>query len=541
MAEAELKTSPKKAPRTIKVRKRRLRRDDVHVVDKPTLKTAMGGTLVGNFMEWYDIGVYGYLALTMGQLFLPEGSDAAQKLFGLATFAVTFVARPLGGIFFGNLGDKIGRQKVLATTLIMMASSTVLIGLLPTAAVWGIWATIALIVLKLLQGFSTGGEYAGATTFVSEYAPDKRRGFFAAFLDLGSYLGFAAGAVVVTILELTLGHDAMMEFGWRIPFLIALPLGASAIYFRLKIEESPAYAAAQDAAEHRNESIDDDKMTETGTKGVLKHYWREIIVAFFLVAAANTTGYALTSYMPTYLTDNLGYDALKGTAITIPILVVMALLIPLGGKLSDRIGRRPVLWIASGSTILFAIPAFKLMALGHVWSTALGLAMMAFSVMFYVANLASALPAQFPTASRYAGMGIAYNLGVALLGGTAGLIMEALVQATGDNMMPAYWLMFMSAVGAITVYFLKESANRPLPGSFPSVETEAEVRPLVENQIADEHLDHDEMPLDVVPVTHPDVVPAGEAETHTVPVDSVDDDVLAESRPTGEAAPRGAK
>ncbi len=545
-AEADQKTSPKK---TIQVRKRRLRRDDVHVVDKPTLKTAMGGTLVGNFMEWYDVGVYGYLAVTMGYLFLPEGSDAAQKLFGLATFAVTFVARPLGGVVFGHLGDKMGRQKVLAATLIMMASSTVLIGLLPTAAVWGIWATIILVLLKLLQGFSTGGEYAGATTFVSEYAPDKKRGYFAAFLDLGSYLGFAFGALLVTVLEVVLSREDMLAYGWRIPFLVALPLGASAIYFRMKIEESPAYAAAQDAAENRNEAVVDDKMTESGTKGVLKHYWREIIVAFFLVAAANTTGYALTSYMPTYLTDNLGYDVLKGTAITVPILVVMALLIPFGGRLSDRIGRRPVLWIAAGSTFLFAIPAFKLMALGEVWATALGLALMAFSVLFYVANLASALPAQFPTASRYAGMGIAYNLGVALLGGTAGLIMEALVQATGDNMMPAYWLMFMAAVGGVTVYFLKESANRPLPGSFPSVETEEEVRPLLENQSEDETIDYNELPLDVVPVTHPDVVSDEEAETYTVPAESVDDDVLAEARehqstggdPAGEAAPRRAQ
>ncbi|GAA1347301.1 MFS transporter [Falsarthrobacter nasiphocae] len=522
--------SPAARKNTIKVRKRRIEQDDVNVVDKPTLKTAMGGTLVGNFMEWYDVGVYGYLAVTMGRLFLPEGSEAAQSLFGLATFAVTFIARPLGGVVFGHFGDKIGRQKILALTLIMMAASTAIIGILPTAATWGVWATGILILLKLIQGFSTGGEYAGATTFVSEYAPDKKRGFFASFLDLGSYLGFASGALLVTLLEVGLGEETMLAWGWRIPFLVAIPLGASAIYFRLKIEESPAYAAALDQAEARNEDAIDPKMTETGTKGVLKHYWREILVAFTLVAAANTAGYALTSYMPTYLTESLGYDVLKGTAVTVPVLVAMALLIPFGGKLSDKIGRRPVLWLASGLTIVLAIPAFMLMQRGEVWATALGLGMMALSVLFYVANLASALPAQFPTASRYAGMGIAYNLAVAIFGGTAGLIMESLIQATGNTMMPAYWLMATSVVGAIAVIFLKESANRPLPGSMPSVETDEEAREIVENQVENENIDHDLLPLDVVPVRHPDALPADSAETLEVPLSSMGDDVLAEAR-----------
>lgn len=518
-----------RGPKMLTVRKRRLQEDDVNVVDKPTLKTAMGGTLVGNFMEWYDVGVYGYLAVTMGKVFLPDGDPQAQTLFGLATFAVTFIARPLGGIVFGQLGDKLGRQKVLATTLIMMAASTALIGMLPTAATWGIAATIILIILKLLQGFSTGGEYAGATTFVSEYAPDKKRGYLAAFLDLGSYLGFATGALLVTLLEVWLGSETMLAWGWRIPFLLAIPLGLTAIYFRMKVEESPAFAAAMDAAESRNEDAIDPKMTETGTKGVLKHYWREVIVAMVLVAAANTAGYALTSYMPTYLTENLGYDVLKGTAITVPVLVVMALLIPLGGKLSDKFGRRPVLWLAAGMTIVLSIPAFKLMQMGEVWATALGLSLIAASVLFYIANLASALPAQFPTASRYAGMGISYNVAVALFGGTAGLIMESLVQATGNTMMPAYWLMFTSFLGAIAVYFLKESANKPLPGSMPSVETEEEAQELVENQIENENIDHNELPLDVVPVEHPDALPSEAADTLKVPASSVDDEVIQET------------
>ncbi len=480
-----------------RLKKRRLEADHVNVVDKPLLKKALGGTIVGNTMEWYDVGVFGYLITTMGPVFLPESDPAVQKLFLLGTFAATFIARPLGGIVFGWLGDKVGRQKVLATTLLLMAASTFLVGLLPSYAMIGIWAAVLLVALKLVQGFSTGGEYAGATTFVSEYAPDKRRGFFASFLDMGSYIGFAIGASLVSILQITLGQDAMEAWGWRLPFLIAGPLGAIAVYFRSKIEESPQFQAALDLQEEASSAAAlTDAEVAKGPLGLVKAYWRQIVLAMILVAAANTVGYALTSYMPTYLTSAKGYDELHGTALTIPVLVIMSLCIPLTGRLSDKIGRRPVLWVGAISTIVLSIPAFMLIGIGDIWSTLLGLALVAFPVTFYVANLASALPAMFPTASRYGGMGIAYNFAVAIFGGTTPFIIQALIDGTNNDMMPAYYLMATSFVGAIAVYFLKESAGRPLPGSMPSVYDEAEVEELVATQDANPDLDLNEMPFD---------------------------------------------
>ena len=164
--------------------------------------------------------------------------------------------------------------------------------------------------------------------------------------------------------------------------------------------------------------------------------------------------------MPTYLTESKGYDPVHGTLLTIPVLVIMALCIPLTGKLSDRIGRRPVLWIGAISTVVLATPAFLLIGIGDVWSTLAGLSLIAFPVTFYVANLASALPAQFPTANRYGAMGIAYNFAVAIFGGTTPFIVAALITATGNDMMPAYYLMATSAIGAVAIYFLKESAQR---------------------------------------------------------------------------------
>ncbi|TFD60676.1 MFS transporter [Cryobacterium sp. Hh7] len=491
-AAAAAAVKPKKA-----LLRRRISVSDVNVVDKPIMKRALGGTIVGNTMEWYDVGIFGYLITTMGPVFLPEADASVQTLFLLGTFAATFFARPLGGVFFGWLGDRIGRQKVLATTLILMAASTFAVGLLPGYAQIGVWAAVLLVFVKLVQGFSTGGEYAGATTFVSEHAPDKQRGYFASFLDMGSYLGFAIGASLVSVLQLTLGQSVMEDWGWRIPFLIAGPLGLVAIYFRMKIDESPAFQATLDAQEAAQKNpVGATAETPKGPIQIFKAYWRNIIIAMILVAAANTVGYALTSYMPTYLTENKGYDELHGTALTIPILVIMALCIPLAGRLSDRIGRRPVLWIGAISTVVLAYPAFLLIGIGDIWSTLFGLALIAFPVTFYVSNLASALPALFPTASRYGAMGISYNFAVAIFGGTTPFIIAALIVGTGNDMMPALYLMATSFIGAIAIFFLRESANRPLPGSMPSVNTDEEAHELVKTQDDNPLLDTDQMPFD---------------------------------------------
>ena len=497
--------------------RRRLKESDVNVVNKPMLKKALGGTIVGNTMEWYDVGVFGYLITTMGPVFLPEADKSVQTLFLLGTFAATFIARPLGGVIFGWLGDKVGRQKVLAWTLMLMAASTFAVGLLPGYAQIGMWAAALLVLLKVVQGFSTGGEYAGATTFVSEYSPDKRRGFFASFLDMGSYLGFALGAALVSVLQLTLGQSAMEEWGWRIPFLIAGPLGLIAVYFRNKIEESPQFQATLDAQEENAKDAAFDAPAAKGPLGIVKAYWRSLIVAMILVAAANTAGYALTSYMPTYLTESKGYDPVHGTLLTIPVLVIMSLCIPLTGKLSDRIGRRPVLWIGALSTVVLALPAFLLIGVGEIWSTLLGLGMIAFPVTFYVANLASALPAQFPTASRYGAMGIAYNFSVAIFGGTTPFVIAALIGATGDDMMPAYYLMATSAIGAVAIYFLKESAQRPLPGSMPSVDTQAEAKELVANQDENPLIDLVEMDMPFAAAAGPGADPTAPREAELVP------------------------
>ncbi|WP_167048245.1 MFS transporter [Microbacterium halimionae] len=491
-------TAGGKVPNEEDVKAPRLNVDDVIVVKKSRIRTAIGGTVVGNFMEWFDFGIYGYLAVTLAVVFTSDLPDPWGLLVTLFGFAISFLVRPIGGLVLGPLGDRIGRQKVLFFTMAMMAVATALIGVLPTSSAIGLWAIVPLYFLKMVQGFSTGGEYAGATTYVSEFSPDKSRGFWASWLDVGSYVGFAAGASVVALTTIVTtnvwGETAMVDFGWRIPFLVAIPLGIVAIWFRLRIPETPSFEAARDD-QNGTALAPESPFARHGIVGIIRYHWRTVLIGIALVAATNTAGYALTSYMPTYLESEVGVSNLGAAVATVPVLIVMSALLPLIGKLSDKIGRKPIYLIAAGSTIVLMIPAFAIMQIGEEWAVFIALAMVAIPVAFYVAVSASALPALFPTASRFGAMAIAYNISVSLFGGTTPLFSQALIEITGNTYMPAFYIMFFAALGAIAMLSMRESAKRPLLGSVPTVETVEEARELVEHQDEDPFIDTSTMPI----------------------------------------------
>ncbi|MEV8270567.1 MFS transporter [Microbacterium oleivorans] len=472
----------------------RLDVDDVVVVNTKRVRTAISGTVVGNFMEWFDFGIYGYLAVTISVVFADDLPEPWNLLVTLLGFAISFLVRPIGGLVLGPLGDRIGRQKVLFFTMAMMAVATALIGVLPTSAQIGLWAIVPLYLLKMVQGFSTGGEYAGATTYVAEFSPDKRRGFWSSWLDLGFAAGASVVALTTVITESVWGETAMTDFGWRIPFLVAIPLGIVAIWFRLKIPETPAY---ENAAETEGEPDRDDPLARHGIGGILRHHWREVLIGIAIVAATNTAGYALTSYMPTYLETEVGISNLGAAVATVPVLLVMSACLPFIGMLSDRIGRRPVYMIAAGSTIVLMIPAFAIMQIGQEWAVFVALGMVAIPVAFYVAVSASTLPALFPTASRFGAMAIAYNVSVSLFGGTTPLFSQALIDATGNTYMPAFYIMFFALLGGIALLSMKETAKRPLLGSVPTVETREEAVEVVERQDDDPLIDTSTMPIPV--------------------------------------------
>ncbi len=448
---------------------------DVCVTDNASVKRAVKATMLGNAMEWFDFGVYAYLATTIGKVFFPDASGSAQLLSTFAIFAAAFIVRPLGGLFFGPLGDRIGRKKVLATTIILMAGSTFAIGLIPSYESIGIAAPILLVLLRLLQGFSTGGEYGGASTFVAEYAPDKRRGFFASFLEFGTLAGYVAAAGIVTIIQTVVSAEDLLQWGWRIPFLIAGPLGLIGLYLRLRLEETPAFQMMEQAEER---SLADES-TGKKLRETLVDNWRPLVLCIVLVATYNIAHYGLLSYMPTYLTNTLGYDESHGLVLMIIVMIVMMVGISYVGKFSDRVGRKPLLLSGFIGFFVLSLPAYLLIGVGNYVTVFLGLAILGGLLLLFVGVFPSVLPALFPTGIRYGGLAIGYNLAVSIFGGTTPLVLTALESATGSNLVAPMYMMIAAVIGGIAVLMIPETARKPLDGSPPSVATDEEARRII--------------------------------------------------------------
>ncbi|MET8643440.1 MFS transporter [Streptomyces sp. NPDC004675] len=437
-------------------------RTDATVTDPALVRRAVKAAALGNAMEWFDFGVYSYIAVTLGKVFFPSGSPTAQLLSTFGAFAAAFLVRPLGGTVFGPLGDRVGRQKVLALTMIMMAAGTFAIGLIPSYATISVGAPVLLLAARLVQGFSTGGEYAGASTFIAEYAPDKRRGFFGSWLEFGTLAGYIGGAGLVTLLTALLSSDDLVSWGWRIPFLIAGPMGIIGLYLRMRLEETPAFAAEVEKAEAARPRVP--------LREMITGQWKALLLCMGLVLVFNVTDYMLLSYMPSYLTSELKYDETHGLLVVLGVMALMMVVQPFAGALTDRIGRRPLIAAGCAGFLFLSVPAVLLIRQGGLLAVALGMGALGLLLVCFTAAMPAALPALFPTRVRYGSLSIGFNVSVSLFGGTTPLVVTALIGATGNMMMPAYYMMAAAVIGGAAVWFMAESAGRPLPGSAPSVE-----------------------------------------------------------------------
>jgi MFS transporter, MHS family, proline/betaine transporter len=429
-------------------------------VEEQTVLRAITGASIGNMVEWFDFAVYGYLATYIAANFFPSNNPTASLLSTFAVFAAAFFVRPLGGIFFGPLGDRIGRQRVLATVIILMSVATFAIGLLPTYATIGVLAPLLLVVCRLLQGFSAGGEFGGGATFLAEYSPDDRRGFLVSWLEFSTLIGFILGSGVVLVLNSSLGEEAMTAWGWRIPFLIAGPLGAVGLYIRLRLEDTPEFRALESTGE-----VSQSPLRESITQN-----WKQILQVGGLVIIQNVGFYIVLVYMQTYITEQLEYSSTSASLSTVFTLLVAMVLIPPLGALSDRVGRKPLLMASCIGFAVLAYPLFLLLNAGSLATAILAHVALGVLLALYISTSVAALTELFPTRVRYGGFSIGYNISVAIFGGSAPYIAVYLIDATGSSLSPAFYVIFGAVATLLTVLTIPETARTDLKKTQPHLE-----------------------------------------------------------------------
>ncbi|KUH85424.1 MULTISPECIES: MFS transporter [unclassified Mycobacterium] len=416
------------------------------------VRKAITGASISNAVEWFDFAIYGFLATFIAANFFPAGNETAALLNTFAIFAAAFFMRPLGGFVFGPLGDKLGRQRVLALVILLMSGATVLIGLLPTYASIGVAAPLLLLFLRCLQGFSAGGEYGGGAVYLAEFASDRRRGLTITFMAWSGVLGFLLGSVTVTLLQALLPPAAMESYGWRIPFLIAGPLGLVGLYIRLRLDDTPQFA----------ELSRSDRVAKSPLREAVRTSWRLILQVIGLFIVFNIGYYVVFTFLPTYFIKTLGFSKTDAfVSITLASLVALILILPLAA-LSDRIGRRPMLIAGSVAFAVLGYPFFLLLNSGSMVAAIAAHCGLAVIESIYVSAAVSAGVELFATTVRYSGFSIGYNICVAGFGGTTPYVVTWLASETGSDLAPAWYLIVAAVVSLAAILTLRESAGRPL-------------------------------------------------------------------------------
>ncbi|MDG5483841.1 MFS transporter [Mycolicibacterium gadium] len=420
--------------------------------DPAAVRKAVRGAAIGNTVEWYDFAIYSTLATYIADKFFPSGDETAALLSTFAVFAAAFFMRPLGGFFFGPLGDRIGRQRVLALVILLMSASTFMIGLVPSYESIGVVAPLVLLLLRCVQGFSAGGEYGSGACYLAEFAPDKHRGFVVSFLVWSVVVGFLLGSLTVTGLETLLSESAMDSYGWRIPFLIAGVLGVVGLYIRLRLGDTPEFEDLREKGE----------VASSPLKEALTTSWRPILQIAGLVVIHNVGFYIVFTYLPTYFTKTLEFTKTNAfISITIASIVAIILIPPLGA-LSDRIGRKPLLIAGAVGFAVFAYPLFMLLNTGSLAAAITAHAALAAIESVFVSASLAAGAELFATRVRSSGYSIGYNVSVAIFGGTAPYVATWLVARTGNEIAPAYYVIAAAIITLATIMTMRETAARPL-------------------------------------------------------------------------------
>jgi len=418
------------------------------------MKKATMATAIGNLVEWYEYGIYSYTAAIIGAQFFPEKSSSVALLYGFAIFAISFFFRPLGGLIFGSVGDRLGRKKILVVTILMMSTSTAIIGLIPNYGSIGIMAPLLLIVMRMTQGLAAGGEYTGASVFMNESAPNHHRGFFTSLLESGSLLGYIIGSIFVAVLTSILSHHSMVTWGWRIPFICSLPLALIGTYVRSKIDDTPTFIKMQK----------DNTLSDNPLKEMFSTARKPLVISFLVVAFANGAYYTLLTFLPSYFETQVGLSTLQSLVVTTSGMVFMMILFPLFGTLADRFGRKRFLMLSALLSIFTAIPIIAFVTSGSPAGPVVGYFALSVIVAMFIGVFPSTLPMLFPNRVRNSAYGISYNVSTAIFGGGAPFIITSLQAATGNKLMPAFFLIGTGLMAMVSIPFLPKTVKEGING-----------------------------------------------------------------------------
>jgi MHS family proline/betaine transporter-like MFS transporter len=415
-------------------------------------RRAVTAAVVGNVLEWYDFAVYGYVATIISKQFFPPGDEVAALLLTFATFGLGFLARPLGGIIIGWIGDTKGRKTALIFTIMLMAVGTVLIGLIPSYATIGVVAPLLLLIARLMQGFSAGGEWGGSTAFIVEWAPENRRGFYGSFQQMSVVAGLLLGSGMAALLSTVLPAEAMESWGWRVLFLLGGLLGPVGMYMRRNIEETPAFRAV--AAET---AVAQPPAAQATSPLVLA------AKAFGFTVLWTVSFYIFLAYMPTFTQRYVGLTRATALWSNTAGLFLLMITIPLFGLLSDRIGRKPLLLACCFAFIVLPYPAFSVMLGGASLTVVILIQLLiGLAIALFSGPGPAAIAEIFPTRTRSTYMSTGYSLAVAIFGGFAPFIATWLIDQTKSPIAPVYYVIVCAIVSAIVIMGLRETAHEKL-------------------------------------------------------------------------------